>query len=107
MDLKCMNKLPGWDQGKSAPVVLDMSYAKSFGGSYVADAYERMFLNTAKGDGSLFVGSDELVEAWRIFTPLLKEIDAANIEPVLYPFGVRVPEGMDEWCLKYGVTMGQ
>lgn len=41
------------------PVVLDMSYSKSFPGGYVADAYERMFLNTAKGDGSLFVGSQD------------------------------------------------
>jgi len=31
-------------------------------GAYVGDAYERMFLNSAKGDGSLFVSSAELVE---------------------------------------------
>mmetsp|Transcript_83787 Transcript_83787/g.130743 ORF Transcript_83787/g.130743 Transcript_83787/m.130743 type:complete len:767 (+) Transcript_83787:61-2361(+) len=105
--LKCMNKQPGWDQKAAVPVLLDMSYASSFSGGYVADAYERMFLNTAKGDGSLFVGSDELVEAWRIFTPLLKQIDGGALEPVLYPFGVRVPEGMDEWSAKYGVTMSQ
>ena len=35
-----------------------------------------MFLNAAKGDNALFVGSEELVEAWRIFTPLLHTIDA-------------------------------
>ena len=33
------------------------------------------FLNAARGDGSLFVSSAELTEAWRIFTPLLHQID--------------------------------
>ena len=33
-----------------------------------------MFLNTFKGDGSLFVGSGKLTESWRIFTPLPREI---------------------------------
>eukprot|EP00440_Ansanella_granifera_P017810 gb/GFBE01019343.1/.p1 GENE.gb/GFBE01019343.1/~~gb/GFBE01019343.1/.p1 ORF type:complete len:626 (+),score=167.72 gb/GFBE01019343.1/:1-1878(+) len=103
--LKCQNKVPGWDQNKAAPIVLDMSYSKSFPGGYVADAYERMFLNTAKGDGSLFVGADELVEAWRVFTPLLHHIDEQKPDPVKYPFGVRVPPGMDEFAAKYGVKM--
>merc|ERR1712151_276164 len=57
------------------------------------------------GDGSLFVGSDELIEAWRIFTPLLQEIDAKKPSPVVYPFGSRVPPGMDEFAKKYGVSM--
>jgi len=106
--LKVHNKLPGWEQDRSVPVVLDMSYANSFPGGYVADAYERMFLNTAKGEGSLFVGSDELHEAWRIFTPLLKEIDeSSKVKPIVYPFGVRVPEGMDAFAKRYGIIMGE
>ena len=47
---------------------MDMKYSTAFEGSYVGDAYERMFFNAARGDGSLFVGEDELIEAWRIFT---------------------------------------
>jgi glucose-6-phosphate 1-dehydrogenase len=101
------NKIPGWEQGETAPVVMDKSYTKAFPTNYVADAYERMFLNTAKGDRSLFVGSDELVEAWRIFTPLLQEIDSRKPQPVRYKFGVRVPRGMDEFAKKYGITMAQ
>jgi len=103
--LKCLNKVPGWDQSNASTVVLDMSYASTFPENYVADAYERMFLNTAKGDGSLFVGSDELVEAWRIFTPLLDHIDSEKPQPVIYDFGVRVPPGMDEFAKKYGICM--
>ena len=32
------------------PVVMDMSYAAQFPDAYVGDAYERMFLNAARGD---------------------------------------------------------
>jgi len=105
--LKYQNKLPGWDPKKVAPVVMDMSYSNSFPDLYVADAYERMFLNAAKGDGSLFVGSGELTEAWRIFTPLLHEIEAERPEPVIYPFGARAPAGMDIFAAKYDIAMAK
>jgi len=103
--LKCLSKMPGWQKDRAAPVVMDMTYSNSFPGGYVADAYERMFLNTARGDGSLFVGSEELVEAWRIFTPLLHEIDASQVQPVVYPFGVRAPDGMDAFARRYGIEL--
>jgi len=92
--------------GHLAPVVMDMTYKNSFSGSYVADAYERMFLNAIKGDGTIFVGQDELVEAWRIFTPVLHEIDEKKPQPVIYPFGARVPPGMDEYAKERGIIMG-
>lgn len=103
--LKFVNKRPGWEPGNTAPATLAMSYSKSFADGYVADAYERMFLNTAKGDRSLFVGRQELVEAWRIFTPLLHDIDAKKPQPVLYPFGVCFPEGMDAFAREQGIAM--
>ena len=61
------------------PVVLDMSYKSAFPGTYVAFAYERMFLKTFKGDGSLFVGSEELVEAWRIFTARIEQCARSGV----------------------------
>jgi len=103
--LKIMNKMPGWKVDDVTSTVLDMSYSTAFPGGYVADGYERMFLNAFKGDGSLFVGSGELTEAWRIFTPLLDEIDNSKPQPVIYPFGVRVPDGMDNFASHYGITM--
>mmetsp|Transcript_21552 Transcript_21552/g.41155 ORF Transcript_21552/g.41155 Transcript_21552/m.41155 type:complete len:603 (-) Transcript_21552:81-1889(-) len=105
--LKIMNKMPGWKVGDVTPAVLDMSYSTSFPGGYVADGYERMFLNAFNGDGSLFVGGGELTEAWRIFTPLLDDIDKSKPQPVIYPFGVRVPDGMDQFASRYGIIMGE
>jgi glucose-6-phosphate 1-dehydrogenase len=33
-----------------------------------------------------FVRSDELREAWRIFTPLLHQIEKENIQPIPYMY---------------------
>ena len=96
--LKTHTKKPGLGDDVE-PTVMDMRYSSEFGNAYLADAYERMFLNAAKGDSSLFVSADELVEAWRIFTPMLKAIDAKRPKPVLYPFGARNPRGFPEWSL--------
>jgi glucose-6-phosphate 1-dehydrogenase len=35
--------------------------------------------------------SDELQEAWRIFTPILHQIDAGELVPEEYEFGGRGP----------------
>mmetsp|Transcript_14077 Transcript_14077/g.43498 ORF Transcript_14077/g.43498 Transcript_14077/m.43498 type:complete len:634 (+) Transcript_14077:211-2112(+) len=97
--LKTHTKRPGLEQSVEA-TCMDMRYSHEFGGAYLADAYERMFLNSARGDASLFVSADELVEAWRIFTPLLHAIDRTRPRPVLYPFGERNPRGFRDWSLR-------
>lgn len=103
--LRCTNKAPGWNQGNVAPVRMDMSYRTAFPDNYVAGAYERMLLNASRGERSLFVGSGELTEAWRIFTPLLDEIDKLRPHPVSYPFGVSAPDGAAEFALKHGIML--
>jgi len=100
--LDTMAEVPGL-KWVPKPTVMDMSYDNNFTGAYVGDAYERMFLNAALGDQSLFVSADELVEMWRIFTPLLHQIDEQKPEVVLYPFGM-VPPGWDEWATARGAA---
>ena len=77
--------------------VMDMSYKKAFKDAYVGDAYERLLLNASLGDQSLFVSADELVEMWRIFTPLLHAIDEQKPDVAIYPFGM-VPTGWADWA---------
>ena len=86
------------------PAVMDLTYATQFKGAYVGDAYERMFLNAARGDQALFVSAPELVEAWRIFTPLLHQIDERKPQPVIHPFGT-YPEGYTAWARSNGVEL--
>ncbi|MGH0170209.1 UNVERIFIED_CONTAM: hypothetical protein FKN15_060283 [Acipenser sinensis] len=48
--------------------------------------------------------SDELREAWRIFTPLLHRIESDNILPVPYTYGSRGPVEADELLKKVGFS---
>jgi glucose-6-phosphate 1-dehydrogenase len=50
------------------------------------DAYERLILDVFCGSQMHFVRSDELAEAWRIFTPLLHQIEAEKVKPLTYKF---------------------
>lgn len=56
------------------------------------DAYERLILDVFCGSQMHFVRSDELSEAWRIFTPLLHEIEQKKIPPIPYVYGSRGPK---------------
>ena len=51
------------------------------------DAYERLILDVFYGSQTNFVRSDELAEAWRIFTPLLHRIEREKIGPIPYTYG--------------------
>ena len=42
-----------------------------------ADAYERLILDCMNGDRRLFIRNDELEQAWKIFTPVLKVREGA------------------------------
>jgi glucose-6-phosphate 1-dehydrogenase len=103
--MNCTVKRPGWSQDHVAQVSIDMSYKSTFPECYVAEAYERMILQAAKGERSLFVGADELVESWRIFTPLLDTIDRERPEPSYYPFGSPAPEGLASFAQARGVRL--
>eukprot|EP00472_Partenskyella_glossopodia_P014369 CAMPEP_0197542034 /NCGR_PEP_ID=MMETSP1318-20131121/67489_1 /TAXON_ID=552666 /ORGANISM="Partenskyella glossopodia, Strain RCC365" /LENGTH=592 /DNA_ID=CAMNT_0043101271 /DNA_START=21 /DNA_END=1799 /DNA_ORIENTATION=+ len=97
-------KEPGLDVAVS-PQVLDLSYIRAFEGARYGDAYERMLLNCALAKQSLFVGTQELVEAWRIFTPLLHQIDEKKPQPILYPFGTSGPQGYKKFAQNAGVKL--
>lgn len=51
------------------------------------DAYERLILDVFIGSQIHFVRTDELAEAWRIFTPVLHDIDLNKHKPVPYTYG--------------------
>lgn len=46
--------------------------------------------------------SDELREAWRIFTPLLHKIEREKLTPIPYIYGSRGPAEADELMKKVG-----
>ena len=64
---------------------------------YFSDAYERLILDVFVGSQMHFVRTDELAEAWRIFTPLLHAIEGGERQtPIPYTYGGRGPKEADE-----------
>jgi len=99
---KFMTKKPGmhFDQVETE---LDLTYSKRYKGVHLPDAYDRLILDVFNGNQLNFVRSDELAEAWRIFTPILHEYEGTG-KPDLhyYTFGSRGPEAADELRNKHG-----
>ncbi|KAF2075890.1 hypothetical protein CYY_002826 [Polysphondylium violaceum] len=99
--LKLLTKKPGLDNSIEQ-TELDLSYRNRFENLDLPDAYERLILDSIKGDHNLFVRDDELDVAWQIFTPLLKQIESLGCIPEKYVFGSRGPKSADELSKKFG-----
>lgn len=98
--LKFNTKSPGMSE-ELTTTELDLSYKERFA-NRVPDAYERLIYDVIRGDQNLFVRSDELQAAWKIFTPILHQIEQEKIKPIIYPFGSRGPPEADELVREYG-----
>jgi glucose-6-phosphate 1-dehydrogenase len=59
------------DQFQLRRIPLHFSYSEAFGD--IPDAYETLLADVIEGDPTLFVRSDEVEEAWRLYTPLLHQ----------------------------------
>ncbi|XP_066063350.1 glucose-6-phosphate 1-dehydrogenase-like [Chamaea fasciata] len=81
---------------------LDLTYGSRYKDVKLPDAYERLLLDVICGNQMHFVRSDELREAWRIFTPLLHQIEQRREPPIPYPYGSRGPPEADELLRRAG-----
>lgn len=81
--VKLMVKTPGmaFDMEETE---LDLTYGNRYEDIKLPDAYERLILDVFCGSQMHFVRSDELREAWRIFTPILHRIERERIKPIPY-----------------------
>ncbi|XP_011634893.1 glucose-6-phosphate 1-dehydrogenase isoform X1 [Pogonomyrmex barbatus] len=97
--IKMMTKSPGitFDLEETE---LDFTYSNRYKGLKLSDAYERLILDVFCGSQMHFVRNDELHEAWRIFTPLLHQIEKEKIPPIPYKYGSRGPKEADEMAKK-------
>ncbi len=101
MYLKMLSKKPGLTNER-AQVELDLSFKDRFNVGTLPDAYERLILDVLRGDHNLFVRGDELEAAWKIFTPILHQLESEKITPELYTFGSRGPPAADELARRVG-----
>ncbi len=74
IQLAFSSKLPGHDF-TIAPVVMDMKYVEAFGGE-PPEAYERLLLDTMRGDATLFSRRDAVEASWNWIQPVLDYFDA-------------------------------
>ncbi|GAB0493458.1 hypothetical protein MMPV_004740 [Pyropia vietnamensis] len=100
--LKTNVKTPGL---AGAPVAseLDLSYGSRFDDK-MADspsAYTRLILDCLRGKQAAFVRDDELRAAWKIFTPLLHDIEAGKKQPTKYKAFSRGPAEADEFVSRF------
>ncbi|KIH64967.1 glucose-6-phosphate dehydrogenase [Ancylostoma duodenale] len=84
--LKLMTKKPGMGFGVEESE-LDLTYNARYKDTRLPDAYERLFLEVFMGSQINFVRTDELEYAWRILTPVLKEMEQKRVKPIEYKFG--------------------
>uniref|UniRef100_A0A2K6S085 glucose-6-phosphate dehydrogenase (NADP(+)) n=1 Tax=Saimiri boliviensis boliviensis TaxID=39432 RepID=A0A2K6S085_SAIBB len=98
---KMMTKKPGMFFNPEESE-LDLTYGNRYKNVKLPDAYERLILDVFCGSQMHFVRSDELREAWRIFTPLLHQIELEKPQPIPYLYGSRGPREADELMKKVG-----
>jgi len=101
--MKASVKAPGL---QSAPLQseLDLTYEQRFQDTYRPDAYTRLLLEALQGRQENFVRSDELKASWKLFDPLLKELEVGKHRslPLPYTFGSRGPSEADALFAKHG-----
>jgi len=101
---KMLAKMPGISQ-KAKDVrrtVLDLDLKKGLDRQRIPLAYEKLIYDVLRGDSHNFVRRDELEQAWRIFDPLLTELEEEEREPLPYAFGSGGPKAADEFIQNMG-----
>ncbi len=86
MRLEMMTKEPGPGGLRLRPTGLDISFEKAFGTRY-ADAYERLLMDTVRGNPTLFMRRDEVEAAWSWVEPLIEAWSGSPDLPRPYAAG--------------------
>ena len=94
------------DQGLSMrPVSMEFHYDSAFADQEVPEAYQRLLQDALGGDGSLFIRSDHIEEAWRIVDPLLQAWEDPSGPPLhIYEPGSQGPEAGDALLAQDGAV---
>jgi glucose-6-phosphate 1-dehydrogenase len=90
MRLEMMTKDPGPGGLRLSPTGLDISFEKTFGKRF-PDAYERLLMDTVRGNPTLFMRHDEVEAAWAWVEPILEAWAARPDHPRPYPAGTWGP----------------
>ena len=95
VSLRFQVKVPG-QAVEIEPFQMDFGYGAAFGGE-PPDAYERLLLDAALGDATLFTRGDEVEAAWRFAAPIVACCEACSLHPMpTYSAGGWGPKEADD-----------
>ncbi len=95
ISLRFQVKVPG-PALEVEPFQMEFGYGAAFG-KEPPDAYERLLLDAALGDATLFTRGDEVEAAWRFVAPIVACCDACSLYPMpTYPAGSWGPQEADD-----------
>jgi glucose-6-phosphate 1-dehydrogenase len=99
--LRLMAKKPGFTM-KLSPVEMDFTYKQSFATLSQPTAYERLLLDTIRGDQTLFARTDGIDASWTFVTKILDgwAKDAQGLRT--YPVGSWGPKEAEEFIVGDG-----
>ena len=86
MKLELMTKNPEPGGLHLSPTQLDISFEKAFATRY-PDAYERLLMDSVRGNPTLFMRRDEVEAAWSWVEPIIETWEETREPPRLYPAG--------------------
>jgi glucose-6-phosphate 1-dehydrogenase len=84
--LQMMTKDPGPGGLRLRPADLNISFGEAFAVRY-PDAYERLLMDTVRGNATLFMRRDEVEAAWSWVAPILEAWDSGAERPKPYAAG--------------------
>lgn len=99
--LKINCKVPGLAQPIIQAVKMDFRYGSYFG-LVPPEAYERLIVDCISGDKTLFSRVDEVLNSWRLFTPILERFQNTTANFPNYPAGSWGPAEADELLAQSG-----
>ncbi|WP_395479688.1 glucose-6-phosphate dehydrogenase [Candidatus Curculioniphilus buchneri] len=92
IDIQILNKVPGLGhKHRLQTTKLNLSFTKTFNQEHLADAYERLLLETMRGIQALFVRRDEVEEAWKWVDSIMESWKIENSIPQPYQAGTWGP----------------
>jgi len=88
VEIEMLNKVPGIGEGiKLQKTRLDLSFSHAFSNKHIAEAYERLILETMLGNQSLFIRRDEVERSWAWIDSIHEAWASSNEPPRSYPAG--------------------
>jgi glucose-6-phosphate 1-dehydrogenase len=93
-------KIP--DSSNTQAVTMEFHYQSEFKESRIPDAYERLLLDSIRGDASLFTRSDGIEASWKIIDPVISRWETDRDAPPMATYEPRSwgPKEADELLMR-------